>query len=79
MRTINVQMSDFEYNALGLSKNTFFFSEIMGLIERQLNRNNGNVVAEIEEFSPYDEQFVAKIKSQENQQGVKLDIDNLWN
>ena len=43
MRTINVQISDFEYNALGLSKNMFFFSEIVGLIEKQQARNKTTI------------------------------------
>jgi len=38
MKTISVQMSEAEYNALGLSKNVFFFSEIAGLIEQQIAR-----------------------------------------
>ena len=38
MKTINVQMSDMEYNTLGLSKNNFFFSEISDLIEQQIAR-----------------------------------------
>jgi len=29
-------MSDMEYNAFGISKNSFFFSEIADLIERQM-------------------------------------------
>ena len=33
MKTISVQMSDVEYSAFGLSKNNFFFSEILDLIE----------------------------------------------
>jgi len=38
MRTINVQMSDLEYNSLGLSKNSFLFSEIIDLLEQQMAR-----------------------------------------
>ena len=38
MRTINVQMSDLEYNSLGLSKNSFWFSVIIDLIEQQIAR-----------------------------------------
>ena len=36
MKTISVQMSDVEYDTLGLSKDRFCFSEITGLIERQM-------------------------------------------
>jgi len=36
MRTISVQMSDVEYSILGLTKDSFFFSEIADLIERQM-------------------------------------------
>jgi predicted CopG family antitoxin len=35
MKTISVQLSDVEYRALGLSKNSFSFSEIADLIEKQ--------------------------------------------
>jgi len=38
MKTISVQMSDVEYSAFGLSKNNFFFSEILDLIEQQMAR-----------------------------------------
>ena len=36
MKTISVQMSDVEFDAFGLSKDRFFFSEIAGLIEQQM-------------------------------------------
>ena len=38
MKIISVQMSDWEYGNLGLSKNNFFFSEIADLIEQQIAR-----------------------------------------
>ena len=38
MKIISVQMSDWEYGNLGLSKNNFFFSEIAELIEQQIAR-----------------------------------------
>ena len=38
MKTINVQLSDLEYNSFGLSKNSFLFSEIIDLIEQQIAR-----------------------------------------
>ena len=38
MRTINVQISDVEYDAFGLSKDLFFFSEFADIIERQVAR-----------------------------------------
>ena len=38
MRTISIQMSDVEYNAYGLPKNDFYFSEIVDLVERQVAR-----------------------------------------
>ena len=28
--------------------------------------------------SPYDKEFVEKIKSQEGKQGVKIDVEDLW-
>ena len=36
MKTISVLMSEIEYDSLGLSKDRFFFSEIAGVIERQM-------------------------------------------
>ena len=38
MKTISVQISDVEYDTFGLSKNRFSFSELAGLIERQMAR-----------------------------------------
>ena len=38
MRTINVQISEVEYNTFGLSKDLFSFSEFTDLIERQVAR-----------------------------------------
>ncbi|GHT46407.1 hypothetical protein FACS189440_04350 [Bacteroidia bacterium] len=49
MRTINVQISDVEYNAFGLSKDKFFFSEIAELIERQIARQALNRSVELAE------------------------------
>jgi len=36
MKTISVQISEVEYDTFGLSKDRFYFSEIAGLIERQI-------------------------------------------
>jgi len=36
MKTISVQISDVEYDTYGLSKDRFYFTEIAGLIERQM-------------------------------------------
>ena len=36
MKTISVQMSEVEYSTYGLLKDRFYFSEIAGLIERQM-------------------------------------------
>jgi hypothetical protein len=38
MKTISVQMSEIEYDTYGLLKNRFYFSEIAGIIERQMSR-----------------------------------------
>ena len=38
MKTISVQMSEVEYDTYGLLKDRFYFSEIAGLIERQMAR-----------------------------------------
>jgi len=38
MKTINVQISEIEYNIFGLSKDNFSFSELTDLIERQIAR-----------------------------------------
>jgi len=40
MRTISVQMSDLEYNTLGLSKNSLLLSEVIDLIEQQIARQS---------------------------------------
>ena len=40
MKTIIVQLSDLEHNSLGLSKNSFLFSEIIDLIEQQIARQD---------------------------------------
>ena len=40
MKTISVQMSDVEYDNFGLSKDRFFFSEIVDLIERYVMRKS---------------------------------------
>jgi hypothetical protein len=38
MKTINVEISEIEYNTFGLSKDNFSFSEFTDLIERQIAR-----------------------------------------
>jgi len=38
MKTINVQISEVEYDTFGLSKDSFSFSEFADLIERQIAR-----------------------------------------
>ena len=43
MKTISVQMSEVEYDTLGLSKDRFFFSEIADLIVRQMERHTTDV------------------------------------
>jgi len=47
MKTINVQVSDVEYDTFGLSKDRFLFSEFAGLINRQ---RNGAINRQIKEF-----------------------------
>jgi hypothetical protein len=47
MRTINVQISDVEYNSFGLSKDQFFFSEFADLIEKQVARQALNYSVEL--------------------------------
>jgi hypothetical protein len=37
MKTINVQISDTEYDTFGFSKNQLSFSEIVDLVERQIS------------------------------------------
>ena len=46
MKTISVQMSEVEYDTLGLSKDRFYFSEIAGLIERQIMRKSSIAIAD---------------------------------
>jgi hypothetical protein len=38
MKTINVQISEVEYDTFGLSKDLFSFSELADIIERQIAR-----------------------------------------
>lgn len=38
MKTINVQISDFELNQLGLDKNTVSFSELIDIIEKRITK-----------------------------------------
>jgi len=35
MKTVNILISDFEFNKLGLNKNTLSFSELIDIIEKK--------------------------------------------
>jgi len=35
MKTVNILISDFEFNQLGLNKNTLSFSELIDIIEKK--------------------------------------------
>ena len=49
MKTISVELSDVEYNGLGLSKTHFFYAEIADLIEQQIAKQALRQCVEIAE------------------------------
>jgi hypothetical protein len=38
MKSVNVQISDFEFNQLGLNKNTLSFSELIEIIGKKITK-----------------------------------------
>lgn len=38
MKSLNVQISEFEYNQLGLNKNTISFSELIDIIGKKISK-----------------------------------------
>ncbi|REG92678.1 hypothetical protein C8N25_10278 [Algoriphagus antarcticus] len=38
VKTVNLQLSDFEFDELGLNKNTLLFSELIEIIERKITK-----------------------------------------
>lgn len=38
MKSVNIQLSDFEYNQLGLNKNTLSFSELIDIIGKKITK-----------------------------------------
>lgn len=40
MKSLNVQISDFEFKQLGLEKNTFSFSELIEIIEKRITKQS---------------------------------------
>ncbi len=38
MKTVNIQISDFEFNQLGLDKNTLSFSELIEIIGKKITK-----------------------------------------
>jgi len=38
MKSVNIQISDFEFNQLGLNKNTISFSELIEIIGKKINK-----------------------------------------
>lgn len=38
MKSINLQLSDFEFNELGLNKNTLSFSELISIIGKKITK-----------------------------------------
>ncbi len=38
MKSLNVQISDFEYNELGFDKNTLSFSELVEIISKKITK-----------------------------------------
>jgi len=40
VKTVNLQLSDFEFGELGLNKNTLLFSELIEIIERKITKQS---------------------------------------
>lgn len=57
-------------------KNTRKTQHLIGLV-RELAKTDKNIEIEDSE-SPYNREFVKKIRKSEKQPGVKVDLDNLW-
>ncbi|GGE44642.1 hypothetical protein [Psychroflexus planctonicus] len=38
MKSVNIQISDFEFNQLGLNKNTLSFSELVDIIGKKITK-----------------------------------------
>ena len=38
MKSVNIQISDFEFNQLGLNKNTLSFSELIDIIGKKITK-----------------------------------------
>jgi len=66
MKTISVQLSDVEYNTFGLSKDTFYFSEIANLIERQVARQALRRCVELAEKSGLSSMTMDEINTEIN-------------
>ena len=47
MKTLNVSISNIEYDSFGLTKDKLSFSEFLGIIERQLSRQALNRTVQI--------------------------------
>ena len=59
-----------------IHKNTRKTQYLIGLV-RELAKTDKNIEIEDSE-SPYNREFVKKIRKSEKQPGVKVDLDNLW-
>ena len=59
-----------------IHKNTRKTQHLIGLV-RELAKTDKNIEIEDSE-SPYNREFVKKIRKSEKQPGVKIDLDNLW-
>ena len=66
MKTISVQLSDLEYNALGLTKNMFFFSEIADLLKTQEARQALRRCVEIAEQNGLSSMTMDEINAEVN-------------
>lgn len=40
MKTLNIEISDFEYNQFGLKKSNFSFSELIEIFEKKISKQN---------------------------------------
>ena len=75
MKTISVQLSEIEYDALGVSKDRFFFSEIADLVGRQIMRKNSIAVDEkLEKFK----QITENLRKLNDEEPLSVELDEIF-
>ena len=70
MKTVNLQLSDFEFGELGLNKNTLLFPELIEIIERKIMKQTMEKSIQLAEkyglFKMTMEEIVDEIKAHRN-------------